>query len=175
MSNLGWALGGLGVAALAAVVGTEVVKNGMSEKKALDRAADRALDRYLRDNPIQIREEQIASAVDRATDNRVRTYVERVGSDIMRNATNAIKKRVDEAYNKEESHITSRFGEELTAKVYELNKKDIRERIANKAEEVLEDKLDSCLDDMIDEWLDDQGEHIVSERAREATKTFRRW
>jgi hypothetical protein len=122
-----------------------------------------------------VREETIAGAVDRAVDNRVRAYVDRTGNDIMRNASNAIKKRVDEAYSKEESRITTRIGEELSAKVYELNKKDIRGAIANKAEELLEDKLDNCIDEKLDEWLEDEGSTIVSERAREATRSFRRW
>lgn len=174
MDNSNLLFGALGLG-LAAVLGGAAFKNTYVNKQAVDKAAEKALDRYFHENPINVREEVIAGAVDRAVDNRVRGYVDRAGNDIMRNASNAIKKRVDEAYSKEEARITTRIGEELSAKVYELNKKDIRGAIANKAEELLEDKLDNCIDEKLDEWLEDEGSTIVSERAREATRSFRRW
>lgn len=164
MNNEGFIALGLGalVAGCGIALG-RASKQGQANQAAIDRASRAAVDEYVRSHPIHISDETLAGAVDRSVDSRVRSYVDRVQTDISRVTRDTIQKKVNEVYSREEKDISERFAQEVSSKLWNLKKEDIRDKIEERALELIDDKVEHFLDDAdIDNAIDEEVDKAVT-------------
>lgn len=138
---------------------------------AVDKAARESVDAYFREHPIHVSESTLAGAVDRAVDGRVRTYVDRVQTDISNTTRSMIQKRVNETWEKEENELVNRFADEINGKIYRLNRDDIEDKVVEKVVDNIEDKVDDYLDSYeIKSKIEEGIDNLVTERVHDEVR-----